>query len=156
VRAVERVLRHEGGRADDPADPGGPTRFGISRRSYPGVDLERLTRERAIAIYFDDFWRRFGYDRLAEPIGAKMLDLAVNVGPRPAARLLQRALRAAGERVSEDGVLGPLTVAAAARADRQALLAALRSEAAGHYRLLASANRGLAKFLRGWLNRAYA
>jgi len=152
---VSRLLRDEGGYVLNPADPGGATRFGISQRDYPHLDIRVLTRDEAIAIYFRDWWMRFGYGDLAEPIGAKLFNLAVNMGPEHAGRCLQRALRACGRPVAEDGVVGAATRAAAAQADQSALIAAFRSEAAGHYRALAAANTANEEFLPGWLNRAY-
>ncbi len=98
---------------------------------------------------------RFGYGDLADPIGAKLFDLAVNMGPGDAGRCLQRALRACGRPVADDGMVGAETRAAAAAANQPALIAAFRSEAAGYYRALAVANRVDDEFLRGWLNRAY-
>jgi lysozyme family protein len=160
ARAVARVLANEGGYSHNPLDPGGETNFGISKRQYPLVDIAALTREGAIAIYFRDWWSRYHYSVLPGPIGAKLFDLAVNIGPEHAARCLQRALRACGRRVDEDGLIGEQTRTAAPAANQLALLAALRSEAAGYYRTLAAiapAPGGQAnQFLNGWLNRAYA
>ena len=87
---------------------------------------------------------------------AKTFDLSVNIGARPAIQCLQRALRACGMPVTEDGVLCPATALAARRADPSALMAALRSELAAHYRLVAANQKHGADFLNGWLNRAYA
>ena len=89
-----------------------------------------------------------------------MFDLAVNIGPGHAARCLQRALRACGKRVDEDGSIGDGTRTAARAANQIALMAALRSEAAGYYRTLAADTHrpgsGADEFLNGWLNRAYS
>ena len=159
ARAVERVLAAEGGYSHNPADPGGETRFGISKREYPHIDISTLTREAAIAIYFRDWWQRGCYSDLPGPIGAKLFDLAVNIGPQPAAHCLQRALRACGRRVDEDGLIGAQTRAAAPAANQMALMAALRAVPAGYYRTLAANERarsGHCEFLEGWLNRAYA
>ena len=159
-RAIARLLGDEGGSVDNPADPGGATKFGISRREYPDLDIAALTRAEAIAIYYRDWWQRYRYSDLPGPIGAKLFDLAVNIGPEHAMRCLQRALRACGRRVAEDGVMGRATAAAAAGANQLALAAALRAEAAGYYRTLAALERGRRdggdrEFLSGWLNRAY-
>jgi lysozyme family protein len=158
--AVDRVLADEGGLARNPADPGGLTRWGISQREYPGVDVAALTRDGAIAIYYRDWWQRYAFDALAPAIGAKVFDLAVNIGPAHAVKCLQRALRACAHPVDEDGVLGAQTIGAAAAADSAALMAALRSEAAGYYRVTAALWRSARpnadrEFLSGWLNRAY-
>jgi len=157
ARAVALLLGNEGGYSCNPADPGGETNFGICKREYPHTDIKSLTPDDAVAIYFRDWWRRYCYSDLPGSIGAKLFGLAVNMGPEHAARCLQRALRACGSPVDEDALVGAGTRAAAAAANQLALMAALRSEAAGYYRLL-SANdhekRG-SEFLNGWLNRAY-
>ncbi len=160
IAAVNRVLEDEGGTERAAGDPGGQTRYGISAREYPNLDIAHLTRADAIAIYHRDYWRRYGFDALPGPIAAKVFDLAVNIGPGHAIGCLQRALRATGHRVTEDDALGPITSAAARAAVPFALLAALRSEAAGYYRVIAALARGPRanadrEFLTGWLNRAY-
>jgi len=160
TQAVTRVLANEGGYARLPGDPGGETNFGISHRDYPGLELAKLTRNGAIAIYFRDFWKAGRYPELPAAIAIKLFDLSVNMGAAHATRCLQCALRACGSIVIEDGALGNGTVAAANRAGGDALMAALRSEAAGYYRATAekysSRNRdGARSFLEGWLNRAY-
>jgi lysozyme family protein len=64
-------------------------------------------------------------------------------------------LRAAGKEVVEDGIIGSATLAAINKADSSDLLAALKSEAAGYYRMIAQANPSQQRFIEGWLNRAY-
>jgi lysozyme family protein len=159
VRAVNLLLANEGGYVRDSADPGGETNFGISKREYPGVNIGSLTRDGAVAIYFCDWWRRYKYSDLPGPIGAKVFDLAVNIGPEHAAHCLQRAARACGRHVEEDGLVGIETRTAVQGVNQIALMAALRSEAAGYYRTLAASEHGeggAGKFLNGWLKRAYA
>lgn len=170
LRAVERVLADEGGYVSNAADPGGETKFGISKREYPDIDIAALTREDAIAIYRRDYWERFGFAALPGAIAAKTFDLAVNIGPAHAIKCLQRAMRACGQPVTEDGVIGPMTADIAATLEGSVkaltpaattpLLAALRSEAAGYYRTVAALERGRRPnadhpFLEGWLRRAY-
>jgi lysozyme family protein len=160
LRAAARVLGNEGGHSRVAGDAGGETNFGISRRAYPMLDIANLTREGAIAIYFRDFWKGGRYPDLPAPIAIKLFDLSVNMGAARATRCLQRALRACGTEVVEDGALGNGTIAAASRAEGGALLAALRSEAAGYYRATAEEaagqrGEGAGSFLEGWLNRAY-
>ena len=160
MQAVTRVLANEGGHATLPNDPGGETNSGISHRDYPTLDVPNLTRDGAIAIYFRDFWKAGRYGELPAAIAVKLFDLSVNVGSAHATRCLQRALRACGTIVIEDGALGNGTIAGANRANGSALLAALRSEAAGYYRAVAdksarSREGGEAGFLAGWLSRDY-
>ena len=155
VRAVVRVLQNEGGYVKLAADPGGETSFGISHRDYPALDIRNLTREAAIGIYFRDFWSVGRYHDLPDLVALKLFDLSVNMGPAHAAKCLQRALRACGNPITEDGVIGDETVHAAAHADPAVLLGAFRSEAAGYYRSTAELSPREAGFLEGWLSRAY-
>lgn len=105
--AIDRVLVSEGGYVNNAADPGGETNFGISKRSYPDVDIANLTRESAVAIYKRDFWDRVNGDNLDPRVAFQALDFAVNSGCETAVRYLQRA---AG--VADDGRIGPVTTAA--------------------------------------------
>ena len=103
-------MGHEGGYVNDPNDPGGETKWGISKRSYPTVDIAALTRDDAKAIYRRDFWDRVRADALPDGVAFQMFDFAVNSGIETAVRALQRALD-----VADDGHWGPASQAAAAR-----------------------------------------
>ena len=102
IQVFERVLGHEGGYVNDPADPGGETKFGISKRSYPSVDIKNLTIEQAIVIYRNDFWNKIDGDQLPFSIAYQLFDFAVNSGTQTAIRYLQRAIG-----VADDGHWGP-------------------------------------------------
>ncbi len=54
--AVTKTLIHEGGSrvTDDPDDRGGLTRYGISQRSYPDLDIRNLTEDQAKEVYKRD------------------------------------------------------------------------------------------------------
>jgi lysozyme family protein len=106
--AFDRLIGHEGGLVNDPRDPGGLTKFGISQRSYPDLDIRALTRDDARAIYFRDFWQRVNADRLPDGVAFQLFDFAVNSGPETAVRYLQRAVR-----VADDGYWGPQSQAEA-------------------------------------------
>lgn len=154
-RAVEVVLKHEGGYVNNPSDPGGETKYGISHRSYPNLDIKNLTKEQAIEIYRKDWWDRLHLGEIKDPdVATKVMDLCVNMGARTGIMLLQRALTDVGHPVAIDGRMGPQTIAATNAADPQRLLAALRARAAERYKQLAEKNPKLAVFLPGWLRRA--
>lgn len=156
-QAISFILHHEGSYVNDFNDKGGETKYGISKRSYQDVNIAALTKEQAIAIYRRDFWDKYHYNNIVDiKLATKVFDLAVNLGPYWAHRLLQRALRTTGQYVLEDGILGPVTLASVNNSDSTDLLAALKSEAAGYYRSLVLAKQDQDKFLKGWLNRAYA
>jgi lysozyme family protein len=156
LNAFKYLIYHEGGYVNDKKDAGGETHYGISKRSYPHLDIKNLTQEQAKKIYFVDFWMKAKCEQIDdENIAAKFFDLAVHTGIPQAVKLIQRALRAAGTQVVEDGIIGPITLTAINKADPTDLLAALKSESAGHYRLIANANPSQQRFIEGWLQRTY-
>lgn len=103
----ERLLGHEGGYVDHPADPGGSTKYGISRRAYPGEDIQGMTLERAKEIYLRDYWGPAGCDAVPDALRFDLFDMAVLSGVKTAVRCLQRAAGA-----DADGILGPRTLIA--------------------------------------------
>lgn len=154
---IDVILSNEGGYNNNSNDKGGLTKFGISSRSYPDVDIANLTKIEAENIYKKDFWDKYLYKKIRNlEIATKFFDLAVNMGHHWACVLVQRALRASGKNVVEDGDFGPKTLDAINNVDSTDLLAALKSEAAGYYRTLAAIDKQDKVFLKGWLNRAYS
>lgn len=147
TRAIERVLAHEGGFVDNPDDPGGKTRWGISQRAYPHLDIATLTRTQAIALYRRDAWTPIRGDALPEAVAFQVLDAAVNHGVLRAVGWLQQTL---GVRV--DGVVGPATRAAAADADPIALIFVYNAARLEFYARL----RTFPTFGRGWTRRIAA
>lgn len=87
-QAIKFVLRWEGGLSRDPNDPGGITNWGISKRAYPNLDIESLTREQAEEIYHRDYWEKAGCPALSYPLDIVVFDTAVNLGVRRAKELL--------------------------------------------------------------------
>lgn len=156
LRAVETVLKHEGGYVNDPRDPGGETKYGISKRSYPSLDIANLTREQAVAIYKRDWWDRYGYGRIEDAaVATKVFDMSVNMGPATAHKILQKALNFLGHTLVVDGILGTKTLDAVNRTDPARLLQALKWHCAEHYYRLAESSPSNRTFLFGWLRRAY-
>ena len=154
--AIKLILKNEGLYSNDKDDSGGETKFGISKRSYPDVDIKNLSVQKAKQIYKKDFWDKQKYkDIKNKELAIKVFDLSVNVGTSRANKLVQRALRAVNKKVEENGVLDDATICLINESDATDLLSALKSEAAGYYRLIVSTKPHRAKYLKGWLNRAY-
>lgn len=114
---INRILGHEGGYVNDPEDPGGETKWGISKRSYPELNIAELTRDFAIQIYHAHFWEKINADSLPNAVAFQVLDSAVNSGLVQSIRFLQRAVG-----VADDGVAGPVTRRAIASMDHNDLL----------------------------------
>lgn len=146
--ALEFTLQHEGGYVNDPADPGGETIYGISRRAHPEPWAGgRPTKATAALIYRRDYWDACRCDELPAPVAVVVFDTAVNCGCRRAVQFLQRAIG-----TKDDGVIGPITIAKA-----KALDAGVTARLIADYRL--AYYRGLATFPRfgkGWTNRTTA
>lgn len=121
--AFDRLIGHEGGYVNDPKDPGGETNWGISKRSYPHLNIRALTRDDARAIYRRDFWDRIHAERLPFSVAFQLCDFAVNSGIETAVRYLQRALG-----VADDGAWGPTSQAAADRTSETDMLMLLNAE----------------------------
>lgn len=141
---IERVLSHEGGYVNHPNDPGGETNWGISKRSYPAVNIKKLTREDAIEIYRRDFWKRVKGDILPKEFSFQALDAAVNHGIENTVRWMQRAAQ-----VADDGVFGPVTLQAIDKMDEADLVLLFNAERLEFYTKL----KTFKTFGVGWIRR---
>jgi lysozyme family protein len=140
----DRLIAHEGGYTPGEGDPGGETAFGISKRSYPSVNIKMLTREQAKGIYFRDYWQRASADQYDSAIGFQLFDAAVNSGIENAVRFLQRAAN-----VADDGYVGPRTIAAIRAMTVTDVLARFNAERLEFMTKLSVWDR----FSRGWARR---
>lgn len=117
---LAETLRHEGGWADHPKDPGGATMRGVTIGTFAQFKGRKVTKAelRAIsdadlrAIYRRNYWDKVKADDLPSGLDLVAFDAAVNSGPARGARWLQQALG-----VTADGKIGPATIAAAQKAD---------------------------------------
>jgi lysozyme family protein len=130
-------------------DRGGVTRYGIAQRFHPGVDVEHLTRDEAVAIYRAEYWTPMRCDDLPPAVAFLAFDMAVNPGPSRAVAMLQAELR-----VEPDGVIGPDTLDAARRAARTELLVGLTARRLEHYRQVVLRHPPEVVNLNGWFRRA--
>ncbi|TXH90360.1 MAG: hypothetical protein E6Q78_05315 [Rhodoferax sp.] len=142
-KAFDRLMGHEGGYTNNPADPGGETNWGIAKRSYPGVDIKNLTREQAKAIYLRDFWQPLGDAPAA--LKFQVFDFAVNSGIQTAIRKLQAAIG-----VADDGHWGPVSAARLASMDVNDVLMRFVAQRLRFWTALSS----WPSFGKGWANRA--
>ena len=170
--ALDFVMRWEGGFVDDPKDPGGATKYGISLRFLRSLspdlgdvdqdgdidaeDVYALTRDHAESLYFSEFWQKLRLSSLPPRIAICTMDAAVNLGKRRAVLILQNALIACGYPVVADGVLGPETIGACLEADQSVLLREMLLSRIWHYAGIVRETPKFRRFLAGWLNRVAA
>lgn len=144
-RAFATIVGQEGGYVNDPKDPGGETKYGVSKRSYPNEDIKNLTLARAKELYERDFWNAVKGDELPWPLALYVFDAAVNQGP-VAITLLQKALG-----VKQDGVFGAATRKALATADQRHVCPLFMADRALRY----TGTRNFDIYGRGWLKRLF-
>lgn len=146
-KAIEVILKHEGGYINHPNDPGGETKYGISKRAFPNEDIKNLTIERAKEIYLKKYWEPLNLCLIHdENLALHLFDHAVNAGTKTAVKMLQRIVK-----TSEDGIMGPIT-ANAANKDKCSLDKYIRARYT-HYYKIAEQNPKLNVFLKGWMKR---
>lgn len=153
--AILLVLAHEGGYVNDPDDPGGETNYGISKRSYPDVDITNLTQAQAIEIYRRDFWDKTWDAIESQEVATALLDASVNMGRMAAVKLLQKAANRIYHRemLVVDGVFGRKTLDAVNVASED-VLREFRASRTLFYVDLAWVKPEMKKFLPGWIRRA--
>ena len=151
-RAISFVLSHEGGYVDHPNDPGGETKYGISKRSYPNEDIKNLSVERAKEIYHRDYWLHIRGPELPEQLAVALMDYAVNSGVAQATRALQATVR-----VKRDARFGPLTMQAVLQASESRgtlkLAEDLILDRALFLTRIGCQRPGSEAFLSGWMRR---
>ena len=170
------IISREGGYVNDPDDPGGPTKYGVTLATaqqhsldkdgdgrVTAEDVKRLTTTDAEHIFIHSYFRKPKIDKLPKALHATVFDMQVNAGAN-AIKILQRLLGEFDQTVSVDGALGPQSIGATKATYKSAGL--LFVDAYGiarrnYYLALGDAKPGLRKFARtraggkgGWIIRA--
>lgn len=153
-RAFSYTMGWEGGDTvtNDPDDPGGVTRWGVSQRAHPNWDIANLTEEQARKIYLTDYWLPLncpGVAALDEQLAAKLFDMGVNLGVHRAAKMFQSALAELSPGLAVDGHIGPATLTVLSGADHDSVRELTQARLENYYKSLNNP-----RFEKGWLNRA--
>jgi lysozyme family protein len=177
VRQIaEEIVAREGGFVNDPDDPGGATKFGVTigtmRRlgldltgdgGVDVADVRALGREQAVNIFITHYFRRPRISEMPSALQPSLFDMYVNAGGN-AVKILQRLLGDMGYKVGVDGTIGPQTLGAAKKAavpDGVALRDAYGVARRNYYFRLADRRVASRKYARtrgggkgGWIKRA--
>ena len=147
-------MKHEGGYVFDKHDPGGETKYGISKRAYPQVDIENLSVHKACDIYERDYWIKAKCDKVPPKLRLIYFDMVVNMGRKRAVKILQTAINNKGVPTTIDGGIGPQTL----RNLRKSKLepARLRAYRVKYYGDLCGRKPSLERYYYGWYKRAVA
>lgn len=154
---ISGVLQREGGAqiTDDPDDPGGVTKFGISAKGT-GLDAEEikaLTEHKAIEIYRKLYYKPSKCDRLPERLQESYFDTVVNSGISRASKILQQAANhknKKGKQIVVDGRIGRQTIAAIQNLETERF----RAFRIKFYVEIVNKKPFLEKFYYGWFRRA--
>lgn len=149
--AILKVIEHEGGAkiTNHANDRGGLTKFGISQRAYPLLDIASLTLDQAIAIYKRDYWDKIQGDKIKSySVAFAIFDQAVNRGVATAVKNAQKAIG-----VKDDGLLGPATLNAINGISESLFLSKFIEISKNAYLSIVSFNPSQDVFLKGWMNR---
>ena len=170
------IVAREGGFVNDPDDPGGATKFGVTLGTMRGLgldltsdgridasDVRALSKEQATDIFVKHYFEKPRIAALPQALQASVFDMYVNAGSN-AVRILQRLLNDMGENLAVDGMLGPKSISAAQEAYRKApdhLADAYGIARRNYYFRLADRRPASRKFARtragnkgGWIKRA--
>ncbi len=150
---IDEVIKSEGGSriTMDPLDAGGTTKYGISQRAYPDLDIKQLTEQEAKNIYHLDYWIPAKTDKVPAQIREIYFDMVVNFGQRSAVKVLQQACNGKNTYdIKVDGLIGNATIGACKNVEPDRLRA---------YRVLKFARIVIKKpsqerFWFGWYRRA--
>lgn len=169
-KAIEHIIKNEGGYSDHPADPGGATKYGISLKflKSEGIDVNSdgliniddityLDLIEAKKIYKEYFWNPNKYEFIKDQgVATKAFDLCVNMGSRQANKILQRSVNNTElqPNLSIDGVIGGKTIDAVNKVKSKFVQDVMRVEATAYYNELIVKNPKLSVFRNGWMNRA--
>lgn len=173
---AKEIVAREGGFVNDPDDPGGATKYGVTIGTMRRLGLDKtgdgrvtvadvraLSRKDAENIFVDHYYRKPRIAQLPAALQASVFDMYVNAGSN-AVKILQRMLRQMDQDVAVDGAIGPITINAAKAADRAAdgAIADIYGIARRNYYFrLADARPASRKYARtrargkgGWIRRA--
>jgi len=159
--AIKFTLSWEGGYVNDPNDPGGETKYGISKRQYPNLDIKNLTVDQAKQIYYNDYWKKYKIDKIAaiNPyLSIITFDTQVNTGK--GIKILQKTIKdypsKEFKQIVLDNKFGPITEKYLINLNHISpnfLIHNYINNRTQYYLIITKRNIKLRKFLYGWLNR---
>lgn len=160
--AFEYVVGHEGGYVNDPSDRGGETKYGITKKFYPELDIKNLTIEQAKKVYYENYWgtRSLRIGNIDDKaVAIELFDTAVNMGVGTAGKFLQKALNLmnrGGKKFADldvDGFVGAQTLIALDKVDKKVLLKILNGLQFEKYLEIVKKDPTQERFFVGWMKR---
>lgn len=146
-KSFQEVMLSEGGYVNDPKDPGGETKFGVSKRAYPNLDIYNLTLEQAKEIYRKDYWNKCSCDSFPNGVSVMVADFAYNSGSSRAIKCLQSCVG-----LTPTGVVNQILIDKVKSAPIDTLMLNYKKTRLNFLQELSTWNR----YGKGWTNRVNA
>ena len=144
--AVLYIMKYEGGLSNDPNDAGGTTKYGISKKAFPDIDIKNLSLNKAKQLYREHYWDKLKLDAFPKTVRLLVFDAAVNQGPNWTIKEIQKFL---GEK--QDGIIGPKTLAAVKKMSVPDFMHTFACERIKRY----GENPAFGYFGKGWMLRLF-
>lgn len=159
ANVVAMIVSAEGSKdVDSPSDYGGETKYGISKREYPDLDIASLSESQAMGILETDYWNKYHLSQIEnQAIANQIFFLLVNMNPEHAITIVQISINVCGRgmiRASVDGVLGAETIQALNSLADNWLSNRIRLETIRYYLHLTDDDKSQIPNFRGWVRRA--
>ena len=151
-KALQMLLKHEGGYVNHPRDPGGETNHGVTRlvwqrcvgRELRDNEMKDLTQADVAPLYKHEYWKKIKGDDLPSGLDFFCFDWGVNSGTSRSAKALQGVIGAV-----QDGGIGPITLKMLAEHDATEVLHKMHDKRQGFYEGLSTFDT----FGKGWTRR---
>lgn len=159
-RLVEKLIALEGGYVNNPMDSGGETKYGISKRSYPNIDIKNLTIEQTVNIYHEDYWKKNNLGKIEDyDLSWAIFKAVVVTNPVRVISILQAENNVINlKQLAIDGRLGIKTLEAINQLSPQwagVLKNLFEYRLSQYYTNLVLKDNSQKIFLLGWLNRVF-
>jgi len=142
-----------GAYTNNPNDRGGETKWGLSKRSHPHLNIKAITYGQAVELYKAEYWNDMYDFILSDSLAFKLFDMGVLNGKRTAVKILQKTIKKMGTLIRVDGIFGPMTLTATNNLNQDLLYENYISAFDTRFRRLAVRIQKNKVFLRGWLIR---
>lgn len=142
-----------GGYTNDPKDAGGETKWGISKRAHPQLNIKALTYSQAVDTYKTQYWNDLYDYILSDMLAFKLFDLGILVGPKKAIKTLQSCVIESGYTIAVDGNFGVISLTAINNLKQELLYDSYIAAIEKYFRRIVFLKPWNKRFLTGWLRR---
>ena len=145
--ARDWIFKIDSGYSNDPQNPRGETKYGISKKTYPNLDMVFLSKTKANELYYNDYWLQCWCHKMPKKIALVVFDSAVIHGKKRAIKILQKVCK-----VKIDGQMGPKTLAASQNKSkiRKRIRKILICRS-----IIYATNKKMKHYYYGWTNRLF-